>query len=43
MLALLAAIYVFYTIPLTAASRLVDPASVQELFPNLSSWVDVST
>ena len=41
-LALLGTIYVFYSIPLTAAARLVDPQSIKEVFPKLSEWVDVS-
>jgi hypothetical protein len=37
-IALLAAIYVFYTIPLTAASTLVDPTQLDELFPEFDKW-----
>jgi len=37
---LLATIYIFYTIPLTAASKLVDPESIKEVFPSLSDWID---
>jgi hypothetical protein len=39
---LLAFIYIFYTLPLTAASRLVDPESIEEVFPQLFKWTDVS-
>jgi hypothetical protein len=39
---MLAFIYIFYTIPLTAASRLVDPESIEEVFPQLFRWTDVS-
>ena len=34
-LILLALLYVFYTIPLTLAAQLVDPASLEELMPRL--------
>jgi hypothetical protein len=37
-IALLAAIYVFYTIPLAAASALVDPTRLDELFPEFTKW-----
>jgi hypothetical protein len=39
--ALLATIYIFYTIPLTAASKIVDPESIREVFPRLSQWTEV--
>ena len=35
---LLATIYVFYTIPLTAVSRLVDAEQLDQLFPELAKW-----
>lgn len=39
-IALLSVIYVFYTIPLTAASALVDPGKLDELFPQLADWTE---
>jgi len=34
----LATIYIFYTVPLTFASRLVDPASLTEVAPRVAEW-----
>jgi Calcium-dependent channel, 7TM region, putative phosphate len=39
---LLALIYVFYTIPLAAASTLVNPSKLSELFPRLGDWSEKS-
>lgn len=39
-LAMLAAIYSLYTIPLTLASTLLDPSNLQEVFPILAEWSD---
>ena len=40
-IALLGAIYFFYTIPLTAASRLVSPQQLDQLFPKLGDTSDL--
>ena len=37
-IALLATIYIFYTVPLTFAARLVDPGSLEELAPRMAEW-----
>ena len=38
-LAILGAIYIFYIIPLTAVQELLSPQSLQEILPDLDSWL----
>ena len=39
-LILLATIYIFYTIPLQAATSLLDPKTMNQLIPGYSEWLD---
>lgn len=38
----LASIYVFYTIPITAAKQFVDPSSLSNTFPGFYNWLNSS-